>query len=277
MYLFNSAARPQYAENVCNTLFYPSGWANEYRYDYQGQPYHIDPTKVDEFVKTKKGEDVLIIFVDRYSANGYTFHPLRKAKLISCRQDGVRLFFKVKLGEFTYPNNNQDFNARLIRIGNVPHLTNNDPDNHDDGFYAIKSNDIRTGQSMMVGDTSWDTIVTNISRTRVFAARADHESVFARLTMTTRWMRWFKKTPVINKDEIYFKVTKNESYNFSLYYRYPNQIKLQDPENPESDFDSTEVEWDDKSLDDIISLMVANLDMNEGNPRFQINTLRTQK
>jgi hypothetical protein len=61
------------------------------------------------------------------------------------------------------------------------------------------------------------------------------------------------------------------------YYRYPNQIKLQDTEDPESAFADIEVEWDDKSLDDIISIMVANLDMNENNPRFQINTLRTQK
>lgn len=61
------------------------------------------------------------------------------------------------------------------------------------------------------------------------------------------------------------------------YYRYPNQIKLQDIEDPESAFADIEIEWDDKSLDDIISIMVANLDMNENNPRFQINTMRAQK
>lgn len=89
---------------------------------------------------------------------------------------------------------------------------------------------------------------------------------------------WREAPYTINSDQL--SIYKD---NFTIdalllnYYRYPNQIKLQDPENPESDFDSTEVEWDDKSLDDIISLMVANLDMNEGNPRFQINTLRTQK
>jgi hypothetical protein len=72
--------------------------------------------------------------------------------------------------------------------------------------------------------------------------------------------------------------------NFSIpeillnYYRYPNQIRLIDEENPESGFDeSFPIEWDDKSLNDIISLMVANLDMNENNPRFQTNILRTQK
>ncbi len=62
------------------------------------------------------------------------------------------------------------------------------------------------------------------------------------------------------------------------YYRYPSQIKLQDSENPESDFDSaSKIEWDDKSLDDIISMMVFNFDINQNNPRFQLQTLRTQK
>lgn len=62
------------------------------------------------------------------------------------------------------------------------------------------------------------------------------------------------------------------------YYRYPNQIKLVDPLDPESDFDQTTlIEWDDKALDDIISIMVFNYDINQNNPRFQLNTLRTQK
>lgn len=61
------------------------------------------------------------------------------------------------------------------------------------------------------------------------------------------------------------------------YYRYPNQIKLIDPEDPESKFADIQIEWDDKALDDIISLMVFNFDINENNQRFQLNTLRIQK
>lgn len=62
------------------------------------------------------------------------------------------------------------------------------------------------------------------------------------------------------------------------YYRYPNQISLVNPENPESGFDLTkQIEWDDKSLDDIISIMVSNYDINQNSPRFQLNTLRAQK
>lgn len=62
------------------------------------------------------------------------------------------------------------------------------------------------------------------------------------------------------------------------YYRYPSQIRLVDSENPESKFDSTsKIEWDDKALDDIISIMAFNFDANSNNPRYQLQTLRTQK
>lgn len=62
------------------------------------------------------------------------------------------------------------------------------------------------------------------------------------------------------------------------YYRYPNQIRLIDEDNPESNFNEDyPIEWDDKCLDDIISLMVFNNDINENNPRFQLQTLKIQK
>lgn len=89
---------------------------------------------------------------------------------------------------------------------------------------------------------------------------------------------WREAPYTINSDKLSVYVD-----NFNLdslllnYYRYPNQIRLEDVEDPESDFAPIEIEWDDKSLDDIISIMVANLDMNENNPRYQLNTLRTQK
>lgn len=72
--------------------------------------------------------------------------------------------------------------------------------------------------------------------------------------------------------------------NFSVdeillsYYRYPLQIALLDPYNPESSFDETiEIEWDAKSLDRIISITAGEFDMNTNNPRFQIQNARAQK
>jgi hypothetical protein len=89
---------------------------------------------------------------------------------------------------------------------------------------------------------------------------------------------WRESIFLINSNSISVYVDEFKIEKVLLnYYRYPNQIKLVNPEDPESDFDSTGIEWDDKSLDDIISLMVANFDINQGNPRYQMNTLRTQK
>lgn len=62
------------------------------------------------------------------------------------------------------------------------------------------------------------------------------------------------------------------------YYRYPTQIALIDPYNPESNFDETiTIDWDAKSLDRIISLTAGEFDMNTNNPRFQLQNARAQK
>ncbi len=91
---------------------------------------------------------------------------------------------------------------------------------------------------------------------------------------------WREAPYTVNSDLISVYVDKDFTISELLlnYYRYPNQIRLVNPDNPESDFDSSlKIEWDDKSLDDIISLMVAGYDINQNNPRFQLNTLRAQK
>lgn len=90
---------------------------------------------------------------------------------------------------------------------------------------------------------------------------------------------WREAPYTINSDKLSIYTDDFKIDNILLnYYRYPNQIRLIDEDNPESGFDNSYIiEWDDKSLDDIISMMVSNLDMNENNPRFQLNTIRTQK
>jgi len=91
---------------------------------------------------------------------------------------------------------------------------------------------------------------------------------------------WDETLYTINSDfiSIYTDNTFKTADIFLNYYRYPSQLTLINDNNPESDFDSKSlIEWDDKSLDDIISLMVFNLDINQNNPRFQLQTLRTQK
>lgn len=90
---------------------------------------------------------------------------------------------------------------------------------------------------------------------------------------------WREAPYTVNSDKLSIYTDNFEIPEILLnYYRYPNQIRLVNEFNPESDFDENHpIEWDDKSLDDIISLMVFNLDINESNPRYQLQTLRIKK
>lgn len=84
----------------------------------------------------------------------------------------------------------------------------------------------------------------------------------------------------VNSNNLSIYTDKSFKVNDILlnYYRYPSQIKLVNEEDPESDFrKDCLIEWDEKSLNDIVTLMVFNSDINENNPRYQLQTLRIQK
>ena len=56
------------------------------------------------------------------------------------------------------------------------------------------------------------------------------------------------------------------------YYRYPTQISLLDPDDPESQFnEDNKIDFDDKMIDRIISMAVAEMKINYGDQSFQIN------
>lgn len=62
------------------------------------------------------------------------------------------------------------------------------------------------------------------------------------------------------------------------YYRYPKKLRLLNPDNPESDFDdSFDVDFDDKSINKIISATVAGFDMNNNSDRWQMNNIFAKK
>lgn len=91
---------------------------------------------------------------------------------------------------------------------------------------------------------------------------------------------WEEALYTVNADKlsIYTDGTFTLSDVLLNYYRYPSQLRLIDEQDPESKFTSNSIiEWDDKALDDIITLMVFNLDINENNQRFQLQTIRAQK
>lgn len=53
------------------------------------------------------------------------------------------------------------------------------------------------------------------------------------------------------------------------YYRYPIQVGLKDPENPESEFNSNNPEFDDKFMNRVIDLLAAEFLLNTDDPKFQ--------
>lgn len=91
--------------------------------------------------------------------------------------------------------------------------------------------------------------------------------------------KWRESPYTINSDTVSVYVDDFIINHILLnYYRYPNQISLVDPNNPESQFnENIPIEWDDKALDRIISLCAGEFDMNQNNPRFQLQNLRQQK
>lgn len=58
------------------------------------------------------------------------------------------------------------------------------------------------------------------------------------------------------------------------YYRYPTEIKLLNPENPESDFAQTSIELPKEVINRIISAMVGDFKINNEDPSFQVEKVR---
>lgn len=71
-----------------------------------------------------------------------------------------------------------------------------------------------------------------------------------------------------NKVQVYkkdFEVSKTEM----SYYRYPIQVQLQDPDNPESKFKDIEHDFDDKLVNRIILMTVSLHKLSSDDPAFQ--------
>lgn len=70
-----------------------------------------------------------------------------------------------------------------------------------------------------------------------------------------------------NKVQVY-KDQFETSANIS-YYRYPVQIELENPDNPESQFKNLQVEFDDKLTNRIILSTVALYELSSDDPKYQ--------
>lgn len=62
------------------------------------------------------------------------------------------------------------------------------------------------------------------------------------------------------------------------FYRYPHSLRLQNPDNPESEFDDNiELDFDEKSINKIVTAAVSGFDINNNSERWQINNVFAKK
>lgn len=73
---------------------------------------------------------------------------------------------------------------------------------------------------------------------------------------------------------------KNQYFDYKRlildYYKYPREIALINPENPESNFDDFQPEWDDKSLNRILNRCAASMSLINDSDKFQAETLKSK-
>lgn len=90
---------------------------------------------------------------------------------------------------------------------------------------------------------------------------------------------WRESIYTVNSNNLSVYTDGKFKVDFILlnYYRYPQQISLINPFNPESKFyEENEIEWDEKALDRILSICAGEFDTNEANQRIQLQQLRQQ-
>ena len=86
-----------------------------------------------------------------------------------------------------------------------------------------------------------------------------------------------REAPLSMGNNRFFLYKEGFTHNklFLSYYRYPKQIQLLDPDNPESHFDpNVNPEFDDLLLDRILSMASSEFEANLENPKFQVDRLR---
>ena len=228
IYLFNSAFRPLYRTNILNTLYLPTGCINEYRYSMQ----HTDPAFSQEAKGTffnkkqvKPHEKVTVVYIDRHGQSGFVFHPVRRGKLESFHFDNDQIYYRVRLLDYIYPkdvNEFQDVLQNTIGTDKLPRIKDNNPDIIGDGFYALQSKDTLNTRNALLGNRSWVNSVEAIANTTAFGRPIVEKIVFLRIKLTKEGRNAPLKPSIKNDDDV-FILKRNKGYKLNYVYRFPYQ------------------------------------------------------
>ena len=203
---------------MLNTLAYPRGTTNEYRYTDQpgGGRQQVEPS-----ARTLESIPCTIVFADRYS--GYRYIPMRNGVLLRTYADGDRRHYRVKLGGFPKAGTSQDDLLALWSAHNAPTLTGNDPENPDDGYYALVA---QTAVDAFADDpedvAAWERIVKEIAATKAFADELKGQAVFVRLQIADENGRSVPMSSRGISTAASTTLRRSGRYSLAITYRYPS-------------------------------------------------------
>jgi len=221
LYLFNSARRPLYKQNLYRILALPVGSVTQFRYTIE---HHVPPELLN---RSLQGKESLIVFVDRFSDGSYTYYPIRKGKILKNYPKADRLILECCLGDYCCVHNPEDFKnfTSVLKESarGVPELTDGDPKNTRDGYYVQLGEDVR--DKLLSDEDCWITSVKGISRTDAFCG--DH-TAFLKISLTAK---------IGNKGEISY--TPDGSALLKVGKEYFLEVLYYDPEKGEVNKDIT--------------------------------------
>jgi hypothetical protein len=217
LYLFNSAFRPTYETNVLNTFFLDTGSVIEYRF----RQRNVDPTITD--VKTLSKKETLLVFIDRFHQQGFSFHPMRKATYLEHEILGDQVYFRVKVGDFAYPKVLESFQNSFVstfKDRGLPSLPSSGPDSEAAGWFALIGEDISKNLDLLIGEPAWLPAVNGIARTRVFSGKS---VLFLRGSIRLHGGKRKAVTPKVSGNRSYYALLPRQRYTLQLYYSFPLQ------------------------------------------------------
>ncbi len=238
LFLFNSAYRHLYFANVLNTLAYPRGTTNEYRYTDEAEDgrHNVDPSACN-----LTSIACTIAYVDRWSPQGYRYIPMRNGVLRATYADGDRRHYRVELGGFPNGRVSQEDLLGLWTDQNPPQLKENNPEALDDGHYALVA---KTSVEQFADDqddvAAWERIVKQIAQTEAFTNKLNRKAVFVRIQIADKKGRSVAISSRGTSTAASTTLKRSGRYSLDLTYRYPSYaisqrsaqtLKLQPTEN----------------------------------------------
>lgn len=177
LYLFNSSSRSVYLDNVFATLCLPYGIENTFQYSYI-KNNAVDETAID----VSEGEDVLVIYIDKYSEMVKSYVPLRRGELVRSEKMDGRIYYYVKMLDYVHSTNIEEFSSYINSLfkGKIYHKDKKERWN---GFLAIRDErGLTDGQRCIcTNQESWINTVEALSDRELFKKEY---SLFIRFEIT---------------------------------------------------------------------------------------------